>query len=77
MVWCRYAGRDYPVDVRAKREKLNEDEAFRSYWRVYAKWIVCKELYEEAVKDLNKFEVANGFGEHQVLLISLISWSCL
>jgi len=67
----------YPPDVEAKMKILRKDKEFKSFSDVYGMWRYSKIFFDKAVQDLHKFEVANGFGEHQVHGTHLILWRCL
>jgi len=76
----RDEGQDYPAEVRAeveRRQKKFRDDNFFDYYCSYCAWECYTAAYEDAVKDLHKFEVANGLGEHQLHLNDLTTWRLL
>jgi len=57
----------YPLEVCVKKQQLEKNEAFMSYYETYMSWWGCEGFFKGSVERLHEFEAANGLGEHQVL----------
>jgi len=60
-------GLGYPVDVRAEKQRLERNEAFMSYFRLYCTRVHAQRYYDKTVEDLKTHhEVANCLGKHHL-----------